>query len=71
MKRGISYARRNLGMPDTDEEARKARAARLRAEIERLKSRGEPAKDNGEEPPPPKNPREFIHEKMRQENREG
>jgi hypothetical protein len=57
-----------------DEEARKARARQLREQIAELQSAEEEADPGGEarpHPPKPENPREFIHRKMSEFDREG
>jgi hypothetical protein len=56
-------------MSDDDAQARKARAERLRKEIEQLIEQGEQTADV---PPPPaaakdKSPRELIHKKMQEQ----
>jgi len=55
-------------MAERDEAARKARAARLREQIARLKApRGRSGEAEPEGAPPPKNPRDFIERRMREE----
>jgi hypothetical protein len=56
-------------MSDDDVQARKARAARLRKEIERVIEQGEQATSAPApaEAPADENPREFIHRKMRED----
>jgi hypothetical protein len=49
-------------MAGDDEAARKERAARLRRQIEAMKKR---KADKSAPIPPPRTPRDFIHEKMR------
>jgi hypothetical protein len=52
-------------MADEDEEARKARAARLRAEIERLKAGQQPA-EPPDQPSAPESPRAYVERRMRE-----
>lgn len=56
---------------DDDEKARKERAARLRKKVDQLIKGGKATKPGEEGTPPksprPKSPREFVDEKMREE----
>jgi hypothetical protein len=54
-----------LAMADEDEEARKARAARLRAQIERLKAGQQPAWPP-DQPSAPESPRDYVERRMRE-----
>ena len=61
-------------MPNDDETVRKARAERLRKQVERLMSHGDEATDDAGETgvPVEESPREFIHREMRErDNKEG
>jgi hypothetical protein len=55
-------------MSTDDEAARKARAERLREEIDKLVSpEGKPEEETGQpEAPPAESPRDFIHRRMRE-----
>ena len=52
-------------MTNDDEEARKARAARLRAQIERLKTGEQPA-GLPDQPAAPHSPRDYVERRMRE-----
>jgi hypothetical protein len=52
-------------MANEDEEARKAQAARLRAEIERLKAGQQPA-EPPDQPSAPESPRAYVERRMRE-----
>jgi hypothetical protein len=51
-------------MSEEDEEARKARAARLRKQIDLLREKKR--SDFPDQPPDPESPREFIERRMRE-----
>jgi hypothetical protein len=52
-------------MANEDEEARKAQAARLRAQIERLKAGQQPA-EPPDQPSAPESPRAYVERRMRE-----
>jgi len=50
----------------SDEEAQKARAKRLHAQIKKIASPDDKTDDQPKSPSPIENPRDFVHRKMRE-----
>ena len=57
-----------MSKPETSDQTGASRAARLRSEIEKLRDKANDSKPSADKPA--RSPREFIHDRMRELNKD-